>query len=239
MRWIVAIFFVYLILPFVVWAQWSRDNDCPAFPQVRVNVVTSVADPVYDFSTGISELQSVASTVVHQVRMGWALGFTETQPLLEMDAPVDAALGTKGKFCARPRYVNVTLGTRNETTIIPREIAPESCGFREVMEHEEKHRDINRQVMRKYAAFAEQSFKDYFKNMPPVRAETYDEAAALQQNDLRLILDDVAVKMIADNAALQHDVDEPAEYQRLLHVCNGELADIVKRARDEQYAWRQ
>lgn len=232
MRWILALVFMML---FAAPLLLARGVDCGSLSSIEVRVTPVLANPVYDFSTGIPEIQAMTDTIVHRVREGWALGFTSYKPVLEMDAPVVVAAAGPGKFCARPRYVNINVGTRDETVFIPREIAGGSCGQHEVITHEQKHLAINHALAEKYAALIGKGSTEYFKTARPVEMSNPVEAAAVQENMLRAVLDDAAVKMITENAALQQDVDSADEYNRLLNVCGGELAALVMQAREDKY----
>jgi hypothetical protein len=239
MRWILTTCLICFILPFLWHAGLARNDGCPSSMDVRVTVKTVSGDPVYDFSFDVPAIQLLANDAVHKVRQGWALGLTRYKPVLEMSAPVEITPLPNGLYCARPRYVNITVGYKDVAVIIPSELSGDSCGFKEILKHEGKHLAAGQQMLKKFAPLIGEKLVGYLKLNGNVREANPDDAATLMQNMLRAPLDEIAEQMSVENNALQQDVDSPEEYHRLLGSCDGELADLVKQVRGEQQLARQ
>ena len=91
MRWILTLCVICLFSLSLGRFGFAEGNLCPHSASVKVTVRPVFANPVFDFSAGLPELQRLANDKVHKVRQGWALGLTLYKPVLEMDAPVLAA----------------------------------------------------------------------------------------------------------------------------------------------------
>ncbi|MDP9126907.1 MAG: hypothetical protein M3N08_01415 [Pseudomonadota bacterium] len=223
-----------LLSLFLIWQAGHRHTlNCEA-ANVQVTVTPMLGDTAYDFSADVLSIQAMANGVVHQVRAGWALGLTDYVSVLSMEAPIAVTPRARGTFCAAPQRIGVVIGYKNVTVHMPRELSGDSCGFQQILAHENKHLMVNREVTQKFSALAETKIRSYLATNGGVEDESADAAAGAARHGLQALLQEIAWQMLRENEAGQIDVDGPEEYRRLLSVCDGELADLVKRTRDER-----
>lgn len=234
MRWIIALCLLCLALPFAWHSGRAHSNDCDTAQTVSVHIHQVPGNPVFDFSQDVPAIQSMANESVHQVRAGWALGLTRYKLLLEMDAPMSVTKTKDGLFCARPKSVDINVGTKDMNIFLPSELSGDRCGFEQILRHEDEHIAVSGQILKKYAVLIQEKLDAYVKSNGGVREKTSEAAVALQQNMLRISIADIAGQMEEETNTRQHEVDSPLEYQRLLNICDGELADLVKDTRNHQ-----
>jgi hypothetical protein len=209
----------------------ARSGD-PCAASAPVVVHATFPDPVYDFSYDVEGIQRLANSAVHKVREGWALGLTRYEPVLEMTAPVTARRTADGSYCARPTSVDVNLGYKDLTVAIPSELDGASCGFEQIIRHEDEHVAVSEHVLRKYLPLVQARLEAELASNADARQPTAEAAIAFQRNMLNATLIDVGNQLSDETTALQQDVDSPEEYHRLLNVCDGELADLVRSTRN-------
>lgn len=238
MRWFAGLVVICAALLASWHAVGARDDVCGAAGPMRVAVHPVFANTVYDFSYSVEDIQGLANDAVHRVRQGWALGLTRYEPTLTMTAPIEAVAASDGTFCARPASVDVDLGYKDMTVTIPSELDGSSCGFEQILRHEDEHVDVSEHMLRKYLPLMRARLEDEIKRDASARLPTAEDAVALERNMLNAALVDIARQMADETAALQQDVDSPEEYHRMLDVCGGELADLVKTTRAQQMASR-
>jgi hypothetical protein len=228
----IAFLLLLAMLPTTAWA-----DNCAWNSQVPLDVHIVHANPVYDFSTSAESIQSIADDVMRRVRSGWVLGFTQYQPVLTMSAPVDVDDDGKGSFCSHITHINIAIGFNDETIYIPREIVGAPCGFDEVMAHERKHLAFNRTLEKKYAHILQKEFSNYVLQYNEVGFANVDQARTEMHKNLRTIFDPIAAAMNAEIIGGQGDIDSTDEYNRMMHVCGGELANVVRDVREQRFAF--
>ena len=193
--------------------------------------VTPVFDePQYDFNTDISGIRDVLNDTQHSIQENHdtlPLGVTHYEPVLEFRLPVQIITFPDGISCAHVERADVTIGYRNVTVYIAREVPQNTCGFEEIMAHEQKHIAVNRQILQEYMPIIEGRLKDYLRLNGVFREQNLDYAVSLLREKLQEILNGLGQQMTDENRARQHQVDSPAEYRRLTVSCNGQLAGVV------------
>lgn len=223
--------FAFLLLALLALpAAAQPESECDADFTPFVNVTPVFDSPNYNFTTGLDGIQKIAQDSGHSIHEKIALGVTHYQTMLEFRTPVVILTYPDGNSCARVQRIDVTIGYKDVTVYVAREIPEGSCGFDEVMAHEQKHIDVNRGVLQDYAPRIQESVEDYLRGNAVIHGQDHDaEIARLRQN-LQNLLDDLSTKMMNDNIARQKEVDSPEEYARLSHVCGGQLAAVAGRS---------
>ncbi len=222
-----------LLLPNITLA-----SDCVQNSGAVMNVHSVHANPVYDFSTGAEAIQSIADDVMHRVRSGWVLGFTQYQPVLSMDAPIDSVPDVRGGFCARITRLDIAVGFGQEIVYVPREIVGAVCGLEEVMMHERRHLALNRAITTKYMRIIHKEFSDHLATRTTDLWPSAEQARAEAHKNMRTVFDSIAAAMNADIISGQNEIDSADEYDRLMHICGGELANVVRDVREQRFAFR-
>ncbi len=204
------------LLTFIAHPSFAQDNPyaCDSYTDVPVNIQPRFDDPVYDFSANIAGIQSLAndpSHAVHGNHKNLTLGLTLYQPILEFHVPIKGVKFSNGLACAHVDHVEVVIGYKDVRVYIPREVPQGSCGFNEVIAHEQKHIEVNRQILGEFAPRIAERLQAYLKLNGTFREEDPDYAAKILNQKLQAILDDMAGEMVAENQRRQRLVDSPEE----------------------------
>jgi len=107
------------------------------------------------------------------------------------------------------------------------EIPPDSCGFHEVMAHEQKHLNVNQHLLQEAIPKIEQQFLEHIRQ----RGVYHSIDPMLPRNDMQEFLASVMNSFDTENVQRQQRVDSPEEYHRVSVSCNGQLAIISQHYR--------
>jgi hypothetical protein len=223
--------FLFLSLLLIAHPVAAQDVDnCDSYPNVPVNLNPVFDEPQYDFSHNLADLQSIANDRLHSIPHyhAVAMGITRYEPILQFRIPMEVVTPPDGLACAHVQHVDVTVGYRQVTVYIANEIPADSCGFNETLAHEQKHVAVNRQLLQEFAPQIEERLKSYLKQYGVFRVQNAEYAEKLLREKLQVVMDEMIQQMQAENVRRQQLVDSRSEYDRLAHVCHGDLARIAQ-----------
>jgi len=206
------------------------EQGCDSYPDIPVNITPVFDEPIYDFTADISDIQGLLGDMRHSIQENHdrlPLGVTHYQPIMEFHMPVTVTTFPDGLSCARVERADVLVGYKNVTVYIANEIPEGSCGFDQIMGHEQKHIRVNRQILQEYMPIIEGRLKDYLRIHGVFREENSDYAVSLLREKLQEILNGLGQQMTEDNRRRQHLIDSTEEYVRLTASCNRQLAVVA------------
>lgn len=126
-----------------------------------------------------------------------------------------------GPVCALPAELRLTLLHAEHSIRLARELVRGGCLAREVLAHERRHVEVNRQTLRE-AAQALRSVARRWAGRAEVRAPDVAAAAAQLQDDLEAAVEPVLARLRTAREAGHAAIDTPEEYRRLGRVCPAE-----------------
>jgi hypothetical protein len=207
----------------------DEEKECESYRDIPVTITPRFDEPTYDYSTDLTELQRLAKDPIHNVHgthKGLTLGLTRYEPLLEFRIPVKGVKFSNGLACAHVDNVDVSFGYKNVVVYVPREVPQGSCGFNQVMAHEQKHIDVNQQILAEYTPLIKEKLAAFLKANGVFREQDPDYALSLLKEKLQSIINEMGAQMTEDNVRRQQLVDSPEEYRRVSASCNGQLSVI-------------
>jgi len=231
MRWLVFVALLPLFFAPPALAQDDEDEEidsCQSWPNVPVNIVTVFSEPKYDFDKNMAAIQSIASDRGHSLPEGIALGVARYEPVLNFNVPTVVEDMPLGITCAYIKHVDVAFGYEDLTVLIAHEVPQGSCGFEEILKHEQKHVEVAHELLHKYAPIISEKLAEHLKVYGMSQASNPDYAQQYLSDKLHDAVGDIVMQMENENIERQQQIDTPAEYERLGTVCNGELATITQ-----------
>jgi hypothetical protein len=224
-------FFVTFLLFISAHSACAGDVDkatCAIDPNVAINVTPVFEEPLYNYSTSIAELQVLSRDAFHVIPESLTLGLTRYQPVLGVNPASTARDMPDGTTCVRVEHVDITFGYRNVVVYIAREIPRQSCGFDQVMQHEQKHVLVQKQILNNFIPVVKQRLKDYLAENGAMQNRDYMEAVTWLRDNVQLIAQDVSAELFQENLRLQRDIDTVDEYARVGNSCNGQLHQVLQ-----------
>ena len=193
---------------------------CPA-RQARIRLSVVDPEPRHSTELGIEALHAATGEARSPMQHHLALTTSRVEWRSELGARTTIGRGEAPQVCAVPDRVTLTLVQSEHLVRIAREIAPESCLFREVAAHEARHVAVNRRTLRT-AAIQARGGAQAWASGAEGRGKTEAEAMAAMQHSLRRAIEPSLAAMRANRDAAHRAIDTPAEYRRLGQVCRAD-----------------
>ncbi len=208
--------------PATVLAQ-SMDEACAFSDDVPIEVTPVFDEPGFDHSLDTAHIRAMAGDESHTLHEELTLGVTRYEPVLEFRVKMEGYAFASGATCQHAAKVDVTIGFRNVTVYVAREIPEGSCGFNEVLAHEQKHVEVNRQVLAEFAPVAAERLREYLIDHGSFRTNEPELMIAALHDNMQAILNEAATAMNEEDRRRQQQIDSPAEYRRVSASCGGQL----------------
>lgn len=223
--------FLVFVLSFVHSAYAVDIEDakaaCASNREVPVHITPRFDEPAYDYTASIADITRMAADTHHSIHEALTLGLTRYEPILGISAPLVSMQLPDGTTCAYVDHVDVTVGYQNVIVYVASEIPQDSCGFGEVMGHEQKHINVNQQILQEYAPRISDGLGVYLQTNAVFIEQDPQDALNLLREKMQETLKTIMDEMSADNVARQAAVDSVEEYQRVSNSCGGQLRGIV------------
>lgn len=200
---------------------------CPAAAPPEVEVKIAEAPVIFDVTRSREELASLDIDTISP----WPSQYhTSVGGLMRGKIAADHRIAfrdnmndAKKKGCVQFLKIEVTL-RMDPKIYVAREIAGNSCLFREVFGHEEKHIDADRALLEKYAAqmkdalhMATMEPADY--SSPVVPAMAMESVRKRMADSIERALGVMFEKMMRERAQRQQAIDSLGEYERVSGSC--------------------
>lgn len=220
-------------LPFIILAlvcggfiqSAQAENWCQPTKAPSISIRTSTDQIGYDFSRSEKQLNNFnvttvnpyASNVITDVG-GLMKGGIETQQRMSFGTLTNQQTG---QICFWHDSIDILLHIK-PTIFIANEFPPGTCMHDAIMGHEQKHIQIDREIVNKYAALIGQAFRSDVSQYAvfgpfPVT----NEQAVIEQIKTRMqnLLRQYTSQMIAERKMRQQQIDNLAEYERVNKSC--------------------
>lgn len=203
------------------------EHICDPFPDIPVHVVPVFPAPAYEYTqpiTALTEFSHHSNTIGESL----TLGLTRYKEYMTVESHVQSYRGMHPLDCSRINDMTITFGYSDVMVNIAREIPAGSCGFKEVMGHEQKHIAVNQQILQRYAPYIEAQVKEYLKYNGLLRDRDNESAVRQIKEHVHEIVANMMTQVRNENYAEQRQVDSSTEYHRVAVSCNGELNGVIR-----------
>ena len=199
---------------------WCRPDNPP-----EINIKPASEDIDYDFSLSIAEINKKKIDTENPYGDG---------VISRAGGLMSGGIRTKHRFRIATKtkrrdnlacawFDTITVRMIIEPTIyVAREFDKGSCPRRAILDHEQKHIRVDRQVVNKYAKEIGHTLKDYvdkYNIYGPVRARRLKDLQARMADRLKRIITQVSRRMERERSQRQQAIDTRAEYKRVRKQC--------------------
>lgn len=130
-----------------------------------------------------------------------------------------------GRECVSPE-VEVTVAFKPITVFIGREFPPDSCSYREILEHELRHVEAYRSHLPKVeAAVRVEMARRFNGDILYGRRGVLEDGLKNEISDFWLPLLDSEIQKVE---AVQAEIDSAEEYDRMENICGGEVQKLMR-----------
>ncbi|OFW88119.1 MAG: hypothetical protein A3B66_05190 [Alphaproteobacteria bacterium RIFCSPHIGHO2_02_FULL_46_13] len=218
--------FVILTMAFCGLSRSAQaDNWCNPTKAPTINIKTSTDQISYNFSLSEKQLNSFetstvspyASNIITDVG-GLMKGGIETQQRMSFQTMTNQRTQ---QVCFWHDTIEVMLHIK-PTIFIASEFPQGTCMHNSIMGHEQKHIQVDREIVNKYAALIGQALQNdvsRYRVFGPFPASNQDAALEQVKTRMQNILRQYSNQMSAERKARQQQVDNLAEYERVNKSC--------------------
>lgn len=182
---------------------------------------TSAGEVAWNDSHTRAELDQQALAVNAAVgargaHLGQSVARVRAEAVLKLERRMDAL----GRPCVAVRAVDVALRLTRREVRVAAEIKPQSCLRREVEAHEQRHVDLDEEILRAYVPALRDHVARMAAQLRPVSASSWSEAQGLVEQQVR----DAGLRLENDfleGRRRRHlaEIDTPDEYARIAAAC--------------------
>ena len=192
-------------------------------PQILVN---SFYDPVtLDTRTPLKELAGLvqSGTLTHE----YPAAMSQGQMTLEADYEASSERLPDGGFCGAISLIRVRFGFKENMIRIAREVPKNSCSYRVVLGHEQKHIAVDQAIVTEFTPKIEAAFSQAANHIGGVARLSPGDVQRAIDFAFRDHLRNIATNLQETRSIRQSQIDTPEEYERVSHSCDGQLQAII------------
>ena len=198
-----------------------------------VKVIVSVKDsPIVETNDmSVRALTSAALTSNNPHGNHYVLGLTTIELSWQANAQYKSyEFSSPNIRCARSE-IKIDLAVLYHKVQIANEIAPKSCEYNFVREHEYRHVKLNQENIKHYAREIATEFQDHFQSKIYYGSPDKVEKAVRNEIDKNWLpfVGRTAKKLEKEGNDRHKLIDTPAEYAKANVACSGNIARILKR----------
>ena len=220
-------FIQVLVLFLVLVATVRASPRCEDLPATSVNVVLLESELRTNFQHGYRALKGMSQRYAdHGFHV---LGLTVGQATVKAKASLRSLREPGGRWECSTAGLTFEIGYQPLTVYVGREFSPESCGFREIYQHELRHAEIYRRQARQAAAELTQALTARFAGMGPWRGPVGSGQSKIESEINERWLP-YARRLLEQAEPLQREVDSREEYERVAQSCDGQIARVLRQA---------
>jgi hypothetical protein len=123
------------------------------------------------------------------------------------------------RFCAVPLKVEFSLGYPEFVVYIDRRYRTGTCQYRQIKAHEQRHVDVYRRQLRRFAPLVRGRLKEAAARLKPVFVERPDKAADLIQKRLKRKIDGLVDQLQKATDTDNGRLDTTRNYTRIQKRC--------------------
>ena len=214
------------MLSFYGLTQSARaENWCVPTTAPSITVRTSTDQITYNFSLSekqlngfnISTVSPYASNIITDVG-GLMKGGIETQQRMSFGTLLNPNIN---QACMWHDKIDVLIHIK-PTIYIANEFPPGTCMHNAIMEHEQKHITVDREIVNKYAALVGQALQNdvaRYAVFGPVPASNQEATLSMIKTRIQTILRQYINQMTQERKARQQQIDNLNEYERVNKSC--------------------
>lgn len=211
---------------------WAEDaievySACESQSAIPVHVHPRFDAPKYEFRVGIRDVVAMSSDSVHAIHEGLSLGLTRYEPMIAIDAPLVGVRKPNGVSCTYVQKADVTVGYENVVIYVAREVPKNSCGFQQIIEHEQKHINVNMRLLQDNIPRITEELNTYLAANGVSHEADVEHAMGVIKSQLHETVEHILEDISRENELRQQEIDNPVEYARITTSCNGQLGQIA------------
>lgn len=219
MRWLV------LVLLFV--ASFSSSSEaqsklCEPYREgIRLSFSTQLSDPTYHFDRSIQEVRQLYTVRGHYISRAHqnAIGLTYAETLLTLGAATRAVPRQRRGYCVYLQEMEANFGFGRFDVYVGSEYPRGSCEFRTILDHENEHVTIFRDLIREFGGRMRSAIERELRSLEPVFAPSIEVGTDLAISRLQERLQPTIRAFEAESRRRNGRIDTQGNYLALQQLC--------------------
>ncbi|HVY12060.1 MAG TPA: hypothetical protein VHB73_00685, partial [Alphaproteobacteria bacterium] len=201
-----------LLTPGALLAQTS--GACGPYRPTVIEVAPVFQDVDYEFRQPMMKIKEVAEQASNGAQTeSWPVGLSVGQLYFRLNTDIyKSRTPNDPAVCAQVKAVHVEMGFVNNVLYVAREFPKRSCPFKVVLEHEEKHKSVDRQLLDDYAVKAKDVFARAAADIGMLRNPSGEAIERLINAGLNSAMESFSAEMNDERKKRQKEVDTSEEY---------------------------
>ena len=214
---------------FLTYEDFGYAKECPEYEEPAV-IITKKKLPVrIDHTKSALELVALSDDEMRSNEELIPAGVT-TFEVKWSNSSIINTWTENDETCAQISRYELGMRISELTIYIASEVPVDSCAYREVIEHENKHVDVAYKMLDDILPVTEGYIRDFLAYQGVIKGQTKEEVSRKLQVGIGDYSRGLKESFIGVSKKLQMQIDSDEEYERLSKVCNGEISKIINKA---------
>ncbi len=220
MRWAV---FVLLSLAGFSQPAAAQSQLCEPYRDgIRLSFSTQLSEPTYHFDRSIQEVRQLYTVRGNRITRAHqnAIGLTYAETLLSLGAATRAVPRQRSGYCVYLQEMEATFGFGRFDVYVGSEYPPGSCEYRTILDHENEHVAIFRDLIREFGGRMRSAIERELRNLEPVFAPSIEVGTDLAISRLQERLQPTIQAFEAESRRRNGRIDTQGNYLALQELCS-------------------
>ncbi len=208
---------------------WAITIGCNEYRPATIEVRPVFQEVDYEFRQPMMRIRDIADADQAGAQPeSWPVGLATGQLYMSITQDIyKSRAAYDPNTCGQIKAIRIELGFINNKIYVAREFPRRSCPYKVVLAHEEKHKTVDRVLLREYATKARSYFAEVAKGIGVLR---HPSGAAIDTQIAAVVneaMDGFSSEMESERRRRQKEVDSDEEYARITASCDGLLMQVV------------
>lgn len=207
-----------------------RNGGCSASVPAQI-YVEPIFDPIeLDIKTSMTEISQLVEEKKEDGRAEqWPVGLASGMLVFDVTTDIYKMRGGFDQFtCGQVKAITVKMGFKNNRIYVAKELPRRSCPYKTVLEHEEKHKAMDQELLDEYVEKVRVFLQNTAEDIGIKRHVSAEAVEEQIQGIVNEKINFISREMEKERQRRQQKVDSEEEYTRVSGSCDGQLMELVQ-----------
>lgn len=190
-------------------------------------------DPIFDDTEYVTlpmiKIRALADAEKDVPTEQWPVGLSTAQAILKVQTDIyKVRSGYNQHTCGQIKTIYIQIGFKDNKIYLAKEFPKRSCPYKTVLEHEERHKEVDREILVEFAEKARMVFSDTAKKIGVIKSTAAGLIDEQINEQITIEMDRLAKDMAQERHSRQKLVDSAEEYRRVSESCDGRTMETVQ-----------
>lgn len=222
-----SVLFALVLVPSAAHAQTGQ---CPTYTEPDIVITPAFAPFEIDHEADAKKIVELRIKNNIGQEQDIPAGLTSFSFSLRGDGHNQMFEKADGDVCAQVSKYNLSMSVTKTIVYLASELPKDSCEYNAILDHEYKHIDAVKAVLRDVLPLTERHIREYLRHLGMVRAPTAAEAEARINTIFGAYVTELNKSLLEVSDKMGRSVDTPEERANLEKACGGNLSKTINDA---------